>query len=152
MMLFIRASLLSSYGKNIAKPRYDQKNRPMCKVLSHASQYSYSASFLVDLIKTTFCNSYFKILVKPHYEGNDDQFAKYCQTPRNHCCQEVFCCWSSVRRFEALTVKFAPNAILAKNMANLQNTVTGLLFTVFRWSICAYHVSNILESFLWNFY
>ena len=25
MMLFIRASLLSSYGKNIAKPRYDQK-------------------------------------------------------------------------------------------------------------------------------
>ena len=31
-------------------------------------------------------------------------------------------------------------------MANLQNTVTGLLFTVFRWSICAYHVSSILEQ------
>ena len=37
-------------------------------------------------------------------------------------------------------------------MANSQNTVTGLLFIVFRWSICAYHVSNILKSLLWNFY
>ena len=32
------------------------------------------------------------------------------------------------------------------------NTVTGLLFTVFRRSICAYHKSNILETLLWNFY
>ena len=41
-------------------------------------------------------------------------------------------------------MKFAPNRILAQNMANLQNTVKGLLFTVFRWSFCAYHVKNIL--------
>ena len=31
MMLFIRASLLSSYGKNIAKPRYDQKKDQFAK-------------------------------------------------------------------------------------------------------------------------
>ena len=37
-------------------------------------------------------------------------------------------------------------------MANLQNTVTGHSFTVFRWSISAYYVRYILESWLWNFY
>ena len=120
--------------------------------MSHASQSSFSPSFLVPFIKTTFCNSYFKILVEPHYEGNDDQFAKYSQTPGNHRFQEVFCCWSSERHFGAPTVKFAPSPVVAQNMAKLQSTVTGLLFTVFRWSICAYHVSNILESLLWNCY
>ena len=124
----------------------------MCKVLSHASQSSHSPRFLVLFIKRTFWNSYFKILVEPHYEGNDDKFAKYCQTPWNHRFQQVFCCWSSERRFGALTVNCAPNSIVAQNMANLQNTLTGLLFTVFRWSICAYNVSNILESLLWNVY
>ena len=49
-------------------------------------------------------------------------------------------------------MKFEPNSIVAQNMANLRDTFTGLLFTVFRWSICAYHVSNILESLLRNFY
>ena len=99
----------------------------------------------MPFIKPTFFNCYFKILVEPRYKGNDDQFAKYCQTPRNHRFQEVFCCWSTERRFGALTAKFAPNSIVAQNMANLQNTVTGLLFTVFCWSICAHHVSNILQ-------
>ena len=155
-----------------------------------------------------FWNFYFKILVEPDYEGNDDQFAKYCQTPQNNRFQEVFCCWSSVRHFGALTVKFAPNPIVAKNMANflkhchrpfihcfplvylcefakycqtprkhrfqqfavlnikvepnlilaqnmanLHNTVTGVLFTVLCCSICAYYyVNNNLEFLLWNFY
>ena len=40
-------------------------------------------------IKPTFLNCYFKILVEPDYDGNDDQFAKYCQTLRNHCFQGV---------------------------------------------------------------
>ena len=66
--------------------------------------------------------------------------------------QEVFCFRLSRWHFGDLTVKFAPNPIVAYKMASFQNTVTGLLFTVFRWSICAYHVRNILESLLWNFY
>ena len=49
-------------------------------------------------------------------------------------------------------MKFAPNPIVAKNMANFHNTVTGLLFTVFRSSICVYYVSNSLESLPKNFY
>ena len=40
-------------------------------------------------IKPTFLNCYFKILVEPDYDGNDDQFAKYCQTLRNHRFQGV---------------------------------------------------------------
>ena len=31
MMLIIRASVLSSYGKNVAKPRYDQKDDQFAK-------------------------------------------------------------------------------------------------------------------------
>ena len=106
----------------------------------------------MPFIKLTFWNSYFKILIEPHYQGYDDQFTKYCQTPRNHSFQEVFCCWSSQQNFGVLTIEFVPNPILAQNMANMQNTVTGLLFTLFRWSIFAYYVPNILESLLWNSY
>ena len=40
-------------------------------------------------------------------------------------------------------IKFAPNPIVVQNMANLQHTLTSLLFTVFFWSIFAYHASNI---------
>ena len=40
-------------------------------------------------IKPTFLNCYFKILVEPDYDGNDNQFAKYCQTLRNHRFQGV---------------------------------------------------------------
>ena len=99
-------------------PVRTKKKTIICKVLSHASKSSHSPRFLVPFIKPTFWNCYFQILVEPHYDGNDEQFAKYCPTPRNNRFQEVFCCWSSVRHFGALTVKFAPNPIVAKNMAN----------------------------------
>ena len=103
-------------------------------------------------MKLTFWNLYFKVLIRPHYQGNDYQFTKYCQTPRNHRFQEVFCSWSSEREFEVLTIKFAPNPIVAQNMANLQNTVTGILFIVFYSCFGTYHVSNILESLQQNSY
>ena len=67
----------------------------------------------MPFIKPIFWNSYFKILVEPHYEGNDDQLAQYCQTPRNHRFQELFCCLLSGRHFEAFTVKFAPKPYVA---------------------------------------
>ena len=107
----------------------------MCKVLSHASQSSHSPRFLVLFIKRTFWNSYFKILVEPHYEGNDDQFAKYCQTLRNHRFQLTFVnhryqltlwCLPSERHFEAVTVKLSLNAITTKKIADFQNSVTRL--------------------------
>ena len=145
-MLIIRATLLKKSRWTPLGP----KRWPVCRVLSHAPQSSFSPSFLVPFIKPTFWNSYFKILVEPHYEGNDDQFAKYWNSyfkifvepryqgklPRNHRFEEVFCCWSSERHFEILTIKIAPSPILAQNMANLQNIVSCLLFTVLRLSIC----------------
>ena len=90
------------------------KRWPICKVLSRASQSSFSPSFLVPFIKPTFWTSSFKILVEPHYKGNDDQFAKYCQTPRNHRSQEVFCCWLSVRHFAYLSVNSRQNPLWPK--------------------------------------
>ena len=106
----------------------------------------------MPFIKSTFWNSYFKILIKPHYQGYDDQFTRYCQTPLIHRFQEVFSCWSSYRKFGVFTIKFTSNPIVAHNMTNLKNTVTGFFFTVFRWSISAYYIRNILESRLENFY
>ena len=107
MMLFIRASLLSSYGKNTAKPGYDPKKK---------------------------------------------QFAKYCHTPLNIRVHLVFWWISSKRHFGALTLKFFLNPITKETMTNLQNTVTRLLFTVFRSSVFTNRVSKILKSLLWNFF
>ena len=151
-LLLIRASIWINYGKNFAEPCYDQKDDQFCKVLSHASQSSFLPSFMVSFIKPTFWNSYYKILVEPHYEGSDDQFAKYFQMPRNHRFQEVCCCWLSVRSFGALTVKFAPNPIVEQNMANLRNTVTGLLLTdfalVYLCVSCKQHFGVLTVKFL----
>ena len=108
--------------------------------------------YFLLIISASFWSSYGKILAESHYEANDNQFAKYCHTPRNNRFQQVFLCWSSRRNFWALTVKFPLSPIVAQNMANLKHTVTGLLFTVFRYFVCAYHVSNILESLQWNSY
>ena len=47
---------------------------------------------MVPFIKLAFWDSYLKIIVEPHYKVNDDQFAKYYETPPNHRFQEVFCC------------------------------------------------------------
>ena len=108
----------------------------------------------MPFIKPVFWNSYFKILAESHYQRNDDQFAKYCQTPRNHRFQELFCCWSLARHFGALTVKFAPNPILAQNMANLQTTVTGLFFhrfpLVYICILCTQHFGVLTVKFLLN--
>jgi len=145
-LLIIKALIWNPYGKNPVEPRYIQKDDQFAKYCHTPLYLGFHLVF--------WClswNRHFGTL-EAHYEGNDDQFAKYCQTPRNHRFQEVFCCWSSERHFGALTVQFAPDPFVAQNIANLPNIVTGLLFTVFRWSICAYHVSKILESILWNYY
>ena len=68
--------------------------------------------------QTDILNSYFKILVESQYEGNDHQFAKYCQEGLGLTCQEVLCCWLSVRHFEAVSVKFSPNPNVGQNMAH----------------------------------
>ena len=85
MMLIIRASVLNSYGKNVAKPRYDQKDDQFAKYCHTPLNLRIHLVFGCLSSSGTFCNSYLKILVEPHYERNDDQFAKYSQTLRNHC-------------------------------------------------------------------
>ena len=121
MALIIRASLLSFYGKNVAKPSYDQKddqfakyctvlyasqssyspsflcflsNRhfgtltcwtplrtkrwPICKILSHASESSFSATLLVLTISRTLWSSYREIVTWTNHDAKDGQFAKFC--------------------------------------------------------------------------
>ena len=52
-------------------------------------------------------------LAEPHYQPNESQFAKYCQTPQNDRFQLAFWCFSSKRHFRALTVKFELNLNMA---------------------------------------
>ena len=79
----------------------------------------------MDFITTTFWNSYFKILVEPHYEGNDDLFAKY--TSLNLRFDHAFLCFPSLSAFGAFTVKFSLNLITAQKMASLQKIVRRLI-------------------------
>ena len=102
----------------------------------------------MPLIKTTFWNSYFKIFIEPHYEGNDDQFAKYCLKASESSFPGSVMLLIIMATFWSSYYKICAEPILAQNMANLQNTVTRLLFTVFRWSTFAYHLRKILESLL----
>ena len=69
--------------------RVKTKRRPICKVLSHASQSSYSSSYFSAFHQTDHYSDIFEFLLSNY-----------------------------------------------------------VLFTVFRWPICVYHVSNILKSLL----
>ena len=67
MMLIIRASLLSSYAKNVAKPHYEPKDAQFPKYcMLHPSECSFLPRFFVLCIRTTFCRSYVKILAEPN--------------------------------------------------------------------------------------
>ena len=86
MMLIIRASLLILYGKNVAKPRYDQKDDQFAKY------FHTPLSLRIDLV---FCclssNRHFKTLtLKFLLKLIIKETMTNLQTPRNHRFQEVF--------------------------------------------------------------
>ena len=104
----------------------------------------------MPFIKQTRWNSYFKFLVEPHYERNDDQLAKYSQTLRDHRLQKEFCWWSSEWHFGLLIVKFLLNQITTHKMASLENVDTCLKIIVLCYSYCAYHQNDTFELLLLN--
>ena len=83
-MLIFRASPLSSYGKNVAKPHYKPKVKKFKKKILHVSKSSFSPCVLVLSIIVRFWNLYGEILAEPYYCSKDGQFAKDCQTPHNN--------------------------------------------------------------------
>ena len=103
----------------------------------------------MPFIKQTLWNSYLKILVKPHYERNHEQFPKYSQTLRDHRSHEAFCWWASEWHFGLLTVKFLLNQITTHKMASLENIVTRFRIIVLCYSYCAYHHIDTLELSPW---
>ena len=84
MMLIIRASFLSSYGRNIAKLRYEPKDLQFRKEILQVSESSFRHCFLVLPITVTFSSCYCEDLAEPYYCSQDGQFAKQCQTPHNN--------------------------------------------------------------------
>ena len=127
MMLIIRASLLSSYGKNVAKPHYKPKDAQFAKYcMLHAFESSFWPRFLVLCIRTTFCHSYVKILAEPNWGSKDGPFIKHWHTPVNQRFQLDLWYLPSERHFQALTVKLSLNAIKIKNIAAFQDFLTYL--------------------------
>ena len=100
----------------------------------------------MPFIKQTLWNSCLKFLVEPHYERNDDQFAKYSQTLRNHRLQKVFCLWLSEWHFGLLTV----NQITTHKLGSLENIITCLKIIVLCYSYCAYDQNDTFKLSLWN--
>ena len=56
----------------------------MFEILSHTSESLFSSCYLVLIVRVTCYSSYGKILAEPHYQLNDSEFAKYCDTPLTH--------------------------------------------------------------------
>ena len=139
-LLIIRASIWSPYGKNVAKPRQDQKDDQCAKYCHTPLNLRIHLVFWCLSSNRHFGTLTLRFLLNP--------ITKETMTNLQNTLKRLGIIVFSKHFAGALTVKFAPNSIVTQNMANLQNTLTGLLFTVFRWSICAYHVSNILESLL----
>ena len=105
-------------------------------------------------MKLTFWNLYFKVLIRPHYQGNDYQFTKYCQKRRNHRFQEVFCCSSSERDFGVLTIKFAREPYCGPKYGQFAKHCHGHLihrFLLVFWYVSCKQYFGVLEAkFLLN--
>ena len=86
MMLIIIASLLSSYGKNVAKLRYETKDLQFRKKILQVSQSSFWPCFLVLSITVTFWSFYGEIVAEAYSSPQESQFAEHCQTPYNNRC------------------------------------------------------------------
>ena len=120
-----QSSLLSSYGKNVAKPHYVPKDSQFAKYcMLHASESLFLHRVLMLLIRTTFCRSYVKILAEPNCGPKDGQFIKHWHTPLNQRFQLNLWYLPSERHFEARTVKLSLNPIMTQKMAHLPNSVT----------------------------
>ena len=115
--------------------------------------------------KRHFATLTLKFLLNPNTKETMPNFS----TPRNHRFKEVFCCWSSERRFGALNVsfihrfslvylcvsckqhfgvvivKFLLNQITTHKIASLENIVTRLRIIVLCYSYSAYHQNHTLE-------
>ena len=111
MMLIIRASLLSCYGKNVTKPRNERKDLQFGKIILHVSEFSFWPCFLVLFIIVTFCSFYGEVSAERYYRPQDVQFARNCQKPPNPRFQLDLRCLSSERHFEVVTVKLSLYAI-----------------------------------------
>ena len=151
-LFIVRVSIWMPYSKNIAEPRYDQKNNQFAKYWHTPLNACFHLVFWCLLSNRYFGTLTLKFLL------NDDQFVETMTNLQN-----------TVKRLEIIVTRrsFAADDqsdILELLLWNVPRTplwpkiwlfakhCQGLSFTVFEWSICAYHVSNILESLLWNFY
>ena len=81
-----RASPLSSYGKNVAKPHYKPKVKKFKEKILHVCKSSFSPCFLMLSIIVTFWSFHGGILAARYYCSKHGQFTKQCQTPYNNRC------------------------------------------------------------------
>ena len=121
---------------------------PVWKILSHASEPSFSATSIVLTISRTLWSSYLEIVTLPYYGAKDGRFAKFCHTPLNRRFYLVIWCLSSESHFGALSMKFSLHRIAAQTMTYLQNTIKRPGIIVASKCFAADHQCDILELLL----
>ena len=95
--------------------------------------------FFLLIIRPSIWSPYGKNVAQSRQDNKDDQYAKYCHTPRNISIHLDFWCFSSKGHFGTLALKFLLNPITNETITNLQNTVKRLGIIVFRRSFAADH-------------
>ena len=115
-LVIIRALLLSSYGKNLAKPYYEPKDAQfarnfhpeiechICKIPSNASKSWFSGSLCLMIIRAAFWSSYYKIRAEPHCCPKYGQFAKHSQRPFIQLFLLIYLCVSCKQHFGVLLI------------------------------------------------
>ena len=145
-MLIIRASLLSSYGKNVTEPRNESKDLQFKKLILHVSVFSFWPFFLVLFITVTFCSFYGEVPAERYYRPQDVQFARNCQKPPNPRFQLNLRCLPSERHFEVVTVKLSLNAITKRlQISEILSHASKASFS------SSYFVLSMIVTF-WSFY
>ena len=74
-LLIIRASIWRPYGKNLDESLIPVTTKKMTNLQSTVTRFFVFTELFGAFYQTDILNSYFKILVESHYEGNDDQFS-----------------------------------------------------------------------------
>ena len=126
MMLIIRASLLSSYGKNVAKPRYQPKYSQFARKVYTSLNFRFDLPFWSFSSQSHFGAFTVKFLLNAITTHKMSNLQKNCQKPLNPRFQLDLRCLPSERHFEVVTVKLSLNAITTKKIADFRNSVTRL--------------------------
>ena len=102
---FHQTHILDLLLSNSCWTPFRRKRWPICKILSNASESSFSGSLLLTIIRATFLSFYYKIRAERHCCPKYGEFATHSQKPFIHRFLLVYLCVSCKLHFWSLYSK-----------------------------------------------